>query len=92
MKTYAFISKDGILRIRNTENKAKAETANGKYLEVEIDYMDGGYPIWNFKEPEEKEDNFDGVIVYSETEMKVDAQKDKIKIIPELAELYLKLK
>jgi len=86
MKNYAFISTDGILRIRNTEAKAKSETANGKYLEVKIGYMDGGYPACDF------DGKLDGVIVYSETEMKVDAQGDKIKVIPELAELYAKLK
>lgn len=87
MKNFMFIGKnDGILRITKNEGTAKDKARNGKYVETDLEYMDGGYPVWIFKGKP------DGVIVYSETEMKRDAEGRDIEIIPELAKLYAKLK
>ena len=79
-KNYAYIDKGGIMHVTDERVSGERNSANGKIIETPM-LCSGGYPNINGQE----------VIVYSETEMKVD---DKMLEVPisELAELYSKLK
>ena len=75
---YAYLDKGGILHISNSYDTAKNYSKNGKVIETTVP-AEHGYPI--------REDG-EGVIVYSETEMKITADGACIEVIPELAALY----
>ena len=79
MKKFAYIDKGGIMHVVKEEKTAKEYSANGKFVETEIDAANG-YPVVHGK----------AVIVYSEEHMKHTAKGKQIEIIPELAELYRK--
>ncbi len=81
MKKYGYLDKANILHIVEKEKTAKEFSKNGKVIETEIE-AERGFPVHNGR----------CVKVYSETEMKYDAQGNTIEIIPELAELYKQCK
>lgn len=74
---YAYIGKGNILHIVEDKNTALEYSINGKVLETDFK-AELGYPVV---------DN-EGIVVYSETEMKKEANGKEIGIIPELAEIY----
>jgi len=89
MTNYAYLDKAGIMHI--VEKRATAENSKGQGVIVETNVEnDLGYPVALYK------GKLEGIIVYSEDEMKVDATDNKIKdakaLYPQLAELYRKCK
>lgn len=80
MKKFAYIDKAGIMHITKDMQTAISYAQKGTtVIETEVE-ASGGYPVVKGEE----------IIVYSPEVMKIDAQGGKIKVIPELAELYKK--
>lgn len=81
-KNYAYIDKGGIMHVTDERVSGERNSANGKIIETPM-LCSGGYPNVNGEE----------IIVYSEEVMKLSADGKALDTpIPELAELYRKLK
>ena len=83
-KNFAYLTQAGIMHIAD---KASAERSKRQGVIVETDIKDDkGFPAAIYK------GELEGIIVYSEDEMKVEATDNKIKdakvLYPHLAELY----
>lgn len=81
-KNYAYIDKVGIMHVTDEKVSGEKNSANGKIIETPM-LCSGGYANINGEE----------IIVYSETDMRLSADGKPLDTpIPELAELYSKLK
>lgn len=83
MIKYAYLDKAGIMHVVSDEKTAKEYSKTGKCVKTEIKAT-GGYPVAYVEEIKRE----DEVIVYSGTDMKIDAHGARIKPIAELAALY----
>ena len=85
MVSYAYLDSGKIMHVVEEKHTAERASGTGKVVETEIE-CGGGYPVVGGE----------GIIVYSETEMKTDATKPAIKnadkLYPQLAALYSQCK